>query len=394
MVLPWYAPETPGGAESLGAQLAFRLADVGVAVDLLTTTIRRFASEWGENYHRSGINKLLEGVRLFRFSVQPRNTAEFVRLNGRLLETGKLVPEEEAAFWTQMIRCPDLEKYLAEHHREYEAVVFLPYLFSTTVQGMEICGDRGVLVPCLHDEPYARLSRVRKMFLSARRVIYLSEPEKQLAGRLYGRLPGMERVLGAGLDEVPLPNPERFRRRYRLTQPYLLYVGRQDAGKNVHQLIHFFDRYLWERPGLPLQLVLAGPGRMDLPRRLHRQVLRTGVLSEEAKREAMAGALVFCQPSVNESFSIVLMESWLVRRPALVNGRCRVTAHFVRAADGGLYYRDYFEFAACLDWFLSHPHEAQQMGRQGCTFVRKNFLWPRLVNEYRKFLCAGGRTNG
>jgi len=226
------------------------------------------------------------------------------------------------------------------------------------------------------------------MFTAAPRIIYLSEPERQLAGRLYGRIRAEARVFGAGLaPEFPMTKKNRFRNRFRVTGPYLLYVGRQDQGKGVGDLIHFFDRYLWERPEVSLQLVLIGPGRMEMPDRLRRHVLRTGVLTEEDKWDALAGALVLCQPSVNESFSLVLMESWLAGRPVLVNGDCMVTSHFVRQANGGLYYRNYIEFAACLDWFLRHPGPAARMGSQGSAFVRRRFLWPALINEYRNFLC-------
>ena len=41
----------------------------------------------------------------------------------------------------------------------------------------------------------------------------------------------------------------------------------------------------------------------------------------------MAGALAFCHPSVNESFGIVLLESWLARTPALVHAGSDVLQH-------------------------------------------------------------------
>ena len=112
------------------------------------------------------------------------------------------------------------------------------------------------------------------------------------------------------------------------------------------------------------------------------------LLPDERVREhlhscsACAGALAVCQPSVNESFSIVLMESWLQETPALVNRRCAVTRHHVTLSNGGLYFDDPIEFAAEVDYLRRHPKERREMGRQGRAYVLDNYSWPVVLGRF------------
>jgi glycosyltransferase involved in cell wall biosynthesis len=111
-----------------------------------------------------------------------------------------------------------------------------------------------------------------------------------------------------------------------------------------------------------------------------------GFVSVQDKRDAMAAAAVFCQPSVNESFSIVLMESWLTGTPALVHGACAVTVEHCRRSNGGLYCVNSAEFAATLDYLAAHPQTAQRMGELGRDYVLANYTWPTIVDRYSAVL--------
>ena len=94
-------------------------------------------------------------------------------------------------------------------------------------------------------------------------------------------------------------------------EPYLLlYVGRRDETKNIWLLLAYLREY-WARRGTPLKLLLAGRDPIDLPRNLEPLVYDLGFLSEQQKHDAYASADLFVQPSLYESFSIVLMEAWL-----------------------------------------------------------------------------------
>jgi glycosyltransferase involved in cell wall biosynthesis len=85
-----------------------------------------------------------------------------------------------------------------------------------------------------------------------------------------------------------------------------------------------------------------------------------------------------------ESFSLVLMESWLAGTPVLVHGHCPVTRHHVLRSNGGLYFTSPAEFAGAMDWFLEHPAERQQMGALGRAYVRREFNWPAVLARFRE----------
>jgi glycosyltransferase involved in cell wall biosynthesis len=74
-----------------------------------------------------------------------------------------------------------------------------------------------------------------------------------------------------------------------------------------------------------------------------------------------------------ESFSIVIMESWLAGVPVLAHDDCAVTRYHCQQSNGGLTFSEAEDFAACLDWFLAHPEERAQLGQQGRSYVRRYY---------------------
>jgi glycosyltransferase involved in cell wall biosynthesis len=115
-----------------------------------------------------------------------------------------------------------------------------------------------------------------------------------------------------------------------------------------------------------------------------------GFVPEQDKQDAYAAATVFSQPSVNESFSIVLMEAWIQGTPAIVNARCDVTREHCEQAQGGLYFRGYQEFEAVLDLLLSNAALRKRLGKQGRCYVERNFTWDQVM---ARFLNAVYGTN-
>ena len=123
-------------------------------------------------------------------------------------------------------------------------------------------------------------------------------------------------------------------------------------------------------------------------REIYAQLPRVAEIDRQLRRtivDIIAASLLLCQPSKNESFSIVIMESWLCGRPALVHQDCEVTRHFAQDANGGLYFSDYMEFEGCVDHILTHPEEAKIMGANGCRYVKEHFDWSVVVKKYTDF---------
>jgi len=150
-VIPWYGENIPGGAELATRRLVEELSARGRPVEVLTTCIRDFHSDWGSNYHRQGA-RVENGVVVRRFKVTRRNARVFDDYNSRLLHGMELLRDEEERFMREMVNSPDLIHYIKAHRDEY--LFFLtPYLFSTSYDGVRAASDQAWLIPRLHNEP-------------------------------------------------------------------------------------------------------------------------------------------------------------------------------------------------------------------------------------------------
>ena len=259
-VTPWYGPDAPGGAEALTRRLVGQLRRAGVAVEVLTTTTRDLYADWGRDYFPAGATTL-DGVLVRRFPVKRRNRAAFDAVNARLMAGRCISAADERVFMEQMIRVPALYDFMAREAND-RLFVFIPYLFATTYYGAQVCPERSVVIPCVHDESYARLGIYREVLPRVRALIFHTAAEQQLADHFFPGYNGQIReVLGAGVDSEATGDAGRFRRGYGLDGPFVLYAGRREPGKNTPLLLDYWARY-WRAAGQArgAQLVLLGPG--------------------------------------------------------------------------------------------------------------------------------------
>lgn len=383
-VTPWYGQHVTGGMETITRQIVTRLHGAGFDVEVLTTCIRDFHADWSTNFYRPGLDTF-QGVPVRRFAVQKRDKAAFDQVNAQLMQGRPISKAEAETFLQQMFICPSLYDYIAKNRDQY-LFFFVPYMFPTTYFGAQICPERSVIIPCLHDEAYAYLDVFRRVMSQVRALIFFVHAERELSERLYGAPAGQIRaVVGGGVDEQLHGDGRGFRQKYGLEDdPFFLYVGRKERGKNVPQLLHYWRRYT-QGGSSRAKLLLLGKGKVALPPG-HANVLDLGFVSREDKAGAYAAATALIQPSLNESFSLVLMESWLVETPVLVHGHCAVTREHAVRANGGLYYTNYPEFAATADYLLQHPAIARKMGHNGRRYVLENYRWPHIIDQYGQII--------
>jgi glycosyltransferase involved in cell wall biosynthesis len=330
--------------------------------------------------------KMLNGVLVRRFLVNPeRVSRDFLSIQQRISRGHRVTRSEEEQWIGGSVVSDGLNDHLAGNCHRYDAVVFIPYLFGLTYFGMPLCPEKTFLIPCLHDEPFAYLSIFREMFGRPLGLLFNTVPEMQLAKRIYGVPPQKSFLVSLGFESDGIYRPDLFRARHGLEEPYVLFAGRREGGKNVPLLIEYF-RTFRERSGSGMKLVLLGTGEVDLRRSDREFILDCGYLSRQEKQDAMAGCRVFCQPSVNESLSIVIMEAWLAGSPVLVHGDCGVTRYHAEKSNGGLWFSDYLAFEECLRWFLDNPSNARAMGRNGAEYVGENYSWDAVLDRFEEAL--------
>lgn len=382
-VIPWYAEKIPGGAEMETREVTKHLHDAGMDVEILTTCVREFVSDWNQDYYPEGI-EIIRDIPVRRFRVRKRNTRIFDEINLKLMNRIQPTPQEEEIFIREMVNSPDLYQYIREHQVEYTAFVYIPYMFGTTYYGVQACPEKAVLIPCFHDEAYFYMQIYRKLYSRAAGMIFNARPELDLTEKYYDLEHMQKIVMGIGMDVDLQSDPGAFRKKFRISEKFILYAGRKDSGKNVHTLIQYFGQYKKRNPS-DMKLVLIGGGEIAIPESLKRDVIDLGFVEIQDKYNAYGAAELLCQPSKNESFSLVIMESWLCGRPVLVHEECAVTKNFARESQGGLYFNNYFEFEGCVNYILEHPKIADQMGQNGGAYVRSHFDWNVITEKYQEF---------
>ena len=379
-VIPWYGEDIPGGAEMELRNLAHQLSKRQVELEILTTCVKSFSSDWSTDYHKPGLTQEA-GLAVRRFKVRRRDTPRFDAVNYKLMKGLRLTDDEAQVFVDEMINSDDLYAYMAEHKDEYDFFAYIPYMFGTTYNGIKTVPEKSVLIPCLHDESYIYMKPFKEVFPTLAGMIFLSDPEKELAERVYDLTSVDDRTLGAGVNTEFTSDAQRFRDKFGIKDKFILYAGRKDPGKGVDVLLKFFARYKASHED-GLKLVLIGGGAIDIPKNIRDDVMDLGFVDIQDKYDAYAAAELLCQPSFYESFSIVIMESWLAGRPVIVNGKCAVTKNFASKSNGGLWFTNYPEFEGTVEYILGHEEEAAQMGINGRKFVKENFAWDVITDKF------------
>lgn len=353
-----------GGAETLLRQLALRCAGRGIRTRILTTCATNhftWANERPPGVERDG------DVQVEFFPVDDRDAGRFHELQQTLSRGGSLTRSEEDEWLAHSVHSTALYDHLRS--ADYGRVLAGPYLFGLTAGAARTCPDRTLLVPCLHDEPFAYVTPIREMFGRVRGSLYNSEPERELAVRIHGPAAARGRVVGMGIEPFHA-DPCAFAERRGLDAPYVLYSGRREGAKGTPMLIEYL-RVFRDRTGRDIRLVMTGSGPVEpLP-----FVMDAGLLPENEKREAMAGAKVFCHPSRLESLGIVILESFMAGTPALVNEGSEVLRWQCERSGAGLWFRHYPDFEAMLDRLLGDETLRTAMGAQGSRFARTEYVW-------------------
>jgi glycosyltransferase involved in cell wall biosynthesis len=214
--------------------------------------------------------------------------------------------------------------------------------------------------------------------------------EAALAAEIFSSVPVAKKgaVVGMGFDipeesTTAEPTDGAVSELLASGKRYLIYSGRKEAGKNLPLLIDAFESLRRDLGDDSLELVLIGAGDISFRDSLPDGVLDLGFVSESEKRILFRNALALVQPSVNESFSIVMMEAWLERTPVIVHSQGRVTRAHVVGSGGGLYFADEAELAAVIKHLLETPGLRELLGNAGYEYVSREYSWSSVLTRFR-----------
>jgi glycosyltransferase involved in cell wall biosynthesis len=176
----------------------------------------------------------------------------------------------------------------------------------------------------------------------------------------------------------------------------LLFLGRIHRKKGLERLLNILPEITRKHP--ETLLVVVGDGERTYVEHikglvrlgdLGRQVLFTGMLTDQAKWGAFACAEVFVLPSSQENFAISVAEAMHMAVPVIISNKVN-SWPFVQTANAGFVVEE--EQIECglahrLDELLSVPDKARCLGKQGQDFARKHFTWPRVARDMTSLYC-------
>ena len=388
IVVQRYGVEVNGGAEQHARWLAERLAEQSTAgeateVTILTTCALDYIT-WADHYPAG--EEAINGVRVRRFPVDAPRDWKRSQRQTHLVTTHQHTLFDEVA-WVKN-QGPFSSPLFTAIRRAYEttdAFIFYTFHYATAYFGLPIVSDKAFLVPTAHDDPFVHMALFRPLFHLPRGIFYLTEPERQLVQRVTRNAAVPNTVTGVGIDLPDAASAARFRQKYAIEGPFLLYVGRIHESKNVPELLDYFQRYR-RQTGDSLKLVLIGKSDLTLPD--DPAIVHLGFLPDADKHDAIAAAALVVLPSLYESLSMITLEAWAGGTPVLVNEQCEVVKFLCRQSNGGLYYRTHDEFTAALQHLLGSDALRRQMGAQGRQFVIRHYRPEVVVRHYTTLLDA------
>ncbi len=376
MVSQRYGLEVNGGAELLCRQLAEKLTPY-YDVTVFTTCAIDYVT-WKNEYPQG--KEIINGVNIIRYPVsQERNQEQFDGISVQIFSKShhhkaleKRWIDEQGPY------CPELTEYLRVYYAEYDAVLFMTYLYYISA----VClSDRkmknAILIPTAHDEPPIYLNHYKKVFRNAKGLIYNTIEEKAFVEKHFHTKKTPNIITGVGID-FPDEIPEsKIKEKFKLGS-YILYVGRIDESKGCKKLFTYFQSYKKRNPG-NLKLALIGKSVMAIPN--DEDIVGLGFVSDEDKFGLIKNSRCLVLASEFESLSIVVLESMALGVPVLVNGNCDVLkGHCVRS-NAGLYFTNFFEFEKALNFIQDNQSVAEIMGRNGITYINVNYQWECIIGK-------------
>ncbi len=382
-VSPRYGADVVGGAEAAFRSLATRLSADGLDVTVLTTRAHSYIT-W-ENHFGEG-STVEDGVLVHRFSVD-RPTNSLTALAEKLLAGKKRHYVNEQMEWIDQIGPKSTALLEAITQVQTGVLAFTPYLYWPTVRGVAVAKVATILHAAAQPEAQILLPQYRQVFSSATALAHYTRSEQATVFSLFSNTRTKPQVV-LGLPVEPpnrVAHAEVVRQDFGLfDEPFAIYLGRVTNTKGVQQLVSSFANVRGQRG----KLVLVGPVIDKVPPT--RGVICTGAVTEEQKYGLLAAADILVNPSRYESFSLVLIEAWLMGTAVLVNGWCGATREHCELSGGGFWYRNEVEFESTFKTLMSDAALRSQLAQAGKQYATSQFSWPAVHRRYQALLARIG----
>lgn len=225
----------------------------------------------------------------------------------------------------------------------------------------------------------------------ADRVIAISHSEKDLLVQYLPEMRDRIRIFGNGIDDCATAREAACKDR-RNESPLVLYTGRFVDRKGIRELLAAIPLVLEQAPAARFVLVGGYGGGAEIERSWLTDVLRpyrsrvhfTGWLAPYEVAEWYRNADVLVVPSWYEPFGMVILEGMLYGLPIAasnVGGPAEILEH----GRTGLLFppKNVEALAQTLLELVTDAGLRRQIGAAAADEVRRQWLWPRIVEKMR-----------
>ena len=379
-----YGVEVLGGSETYTRKTAEALAlRDGFDVEVLTSKALDFKT-WADYFEKDV--EVINGVTVRRFSVKKERNRLVQRSSQIMMHNLGIHTKdlEEKRLIARGPYVPELVEFIKEHKDEYDAFVFVTYLYYPAYFGAKEVYDKAVFVPTAHDEEPIYMNIFDELFNNVKGIVYLTEEEKKFVNEKFHNENVPSIVNGMGIDIPADDNSKDFCEKNGIDGRYIVYCGHIEENKGVKTLIDYILKFNAEASEEnKVKLVLTGKGGMSVPD--DKNIKYLGFVSDEDKFSAMKGSMAICLPSRFESFSITLLEGMACKKPALVNAKSEVLDGHIKKSGGGFSFGNYEEFKESLTKLLDAKTNAE-LGIKAAEYVRENYSKEAVISRLVEFV--------
>ncbi|RZJ77020.1 MAG: glycosyltransferase [Flavobacterium sp.] len=378
-VMPWFGPNVKAGAEGFIYSLCFNLVARGIDVEVWTTASSTLENR--NNNWMSSIDDKNAPFRIRRFKANKFSELIFRLIHPRISQGGKFADFFGRKWAKSALNGKGMARELKSRGNEYSTIHLCHYFGGSTHALAGIMPYKTIIHPFIHDEPAFYNSVMSDLFAGSVGVLANSEAERVLSqtGRA-GILRASILPIGNGVSTLVPRDENALRPRNR----HIVYIGRLIPEKNIFELVHWVETYNQRNPEFQVDLVLIGDGPLKHYPSFHKnpRIKVCGRLPDEEKIHFIRDSLAVVQLSKLESFSLVMVEGWAERTPAIVHSDCLATRLQIEQSGGGLAVGNVDEFCSAVQMLDNDRYLGAILGEAGYQFAISNYTWDAVIGRF------------
>ncbi|MEA1937281.1 MAG: glycosyltransferase family 4 protein [Patescibacteria group bacterium] len=199
------------------------------------------------------------------------------------------------------------------------------------------------------------------------------------------------KIAPMGVDEN-IFNPDKYdkniKKKYNITDPFLLFVGRLVEKKGVKYAISVMPAVLKKYPDAKFIIVGEGPSENDLKQQvkklnLKNNIIFAGGVPNHELPKYYATADIFLGPSVIEGFGLIFVEA-LLCKCCVITSDLKTISDIIKNEETGIQVdvKNTKLFADRIIELIEDEDKRKKLAEDGYEFVKEKFIWDVSAERY------------